>query len=331
MSLRPSRRASIALALLVALPAIALSDTTYLVADFDDQPLDVPIATGGAALGQPVTVDPFITATVRDAPFPTPCLEIVDQHDYAAGYARFEFLDSAEPMSGMVTIRCSLWFSSFDEGSGYLICLREQGSSACSFCDLHFTPGGQIYAYDQDSNQGIIATYELGRAIPIIISVNLDAATYDIWVDGLPVVVGNTHGVIGRGIGAVLVGCSHDPDVGDGYFLDDLVVTDEVVPVTAAPQLAAPTLRLHPATPNPFNPRTVVAFDLIEDAGARLRVCDLTGRVLATLVEGTLPAGTHCAIWQGVDARGRPVPSGVYVMRLEAGGSVAQRAVTLVR
>ncbi len=77
---------------------------------------------------------------------------------------------------------------------------------------------------------------------------------------------------------------------------------------------ASPGLTGHP---NPFNPRTTLSFDL-ESAGLlRLEVFDLQGRLLRVLAEGKLSAGSHQRRWDGRDAAGRPLPSGVYFARLQ--------------
>jgi hypothetical protein len=72
------------------------------------------------------------------------------------------------------------------------------------------------------------------------------------------------------------------------------------------------------ASPNPFNPRTTIAFDLPRATEATLSVHDLRGRVVRTLVNGRLAAGRQLVEWDGRDAAGRPAASGVYLVRLAA-------------
>lgn len=87
---------------------------------------------------------------------------------------------------------------------------------------------------------------------------------------------------------------------------------------------------LEPAWPNPFNPATSLAFTLGERSHVSLRVYDLQGRLVDTLVEAELPAGRHLARWTGRDHRGRHVPAGVYLCRLDDGWhSRSQRMVLL--
>jgi len=83
---------------------------------------------------------------------------------------------------------------------------------------------------------------------------------------------------------------------------------------------------LRGATPNPFNPTTVISYELEERAYATLMVYDVTGRLVATLVEGELPGGRHAATWE---AEG--VPSGVYFCRLTVGSFSETRKMVLLK
>ncbi len=89
--------------------------------------------------------------------------------------------------------------------------------------------------------------------------------------------------------------------------------------------------RLDPARPNPFNPMTTIAFALPESGPARLAVYDVGGRLVAVLAEGVHAAGEHEAVWNGRDAAGRQLGSGVYFVRLEAAGSVSTRKMVMVK
>jgi len=78
--------------------------------------------------------------------------------------------------------------------------------------------------------------------------------------------------------------------------------------------------RLLGASPNPFNPKTTIRFDLPDARCVDLRVYDATGRLVRTLLDGeTRPAGRQDVAWDGRDAAGRTAPSGVYFYSLRAG------------
>ncbi len=75
---------------------------------------------------------------------------------------------------------------------------------------------------------------------------------------------------------------------------------------------------LHQNYPNPFNPTTTIAFDISTDAVVALRVYDLLGREIQTLVNEEMPAGTYTVRWNGQNDSGQPVPSGMYFVRMTA-------------
>lgn len=70
--------------------------------------------------------------------------------------------------------------------------------------------------------------------------------------------------------------------------------------------------------PNPFNPVTRIAFDLPRAAHLSLRIYDVKGRLVETLIDEMRPAGPGVAVWTGTDHRGEPAASGVYFYRLQA-------------
>ena len=103
--------------------------------------------------------------------------------------------------------------------------------------------------------------------------------------------------------------------------------------VVGVAETAAPPLpfRFYLATPNPVRLQSRLAFDLPAATEARLRIYDVTGRVVQTMNLGPLPSGRHEITWSAVDDRGRSLPGGVYFMRLEAGASRGVQKVLVVR
>jgi len=82
------------------------------------------------------------------------------------------------------------------------------------------------------------------------------------------------------------------------------------------------TLWLAANYPNPFRQTTTVRFGLPSARPVTLRVYDLQGRMVRTLLKGNLLAGEHKAVWNGLDERGRMVASGTYFCSLHAGAEV---------
>jgi len=83
--------------------------------------------------------------------------------------------------------------------------------------------------------------------------------------------------------------------------------------------------------PNPFNPRTTIVFEMVKTEAARLQIFDMGGRLITTLVEAIVPAGSHSVTWNGRDSSGRDVPGGVYLSRLETGSQLTYGRMTLVK
>ena len=68
--------------------------------------------------------------------------------------------------------------------------------------------------------------------------------------------------------------------------------------------------------PNPFNPATIIPYQLAATAQVRLEVFNALGQRMAVLVDGEQAAGTYQAQWDATDAAGRAVAAGVYLYRL---------------
>jgi hypothetical protein len=82
--------------------------------------------------------------------------------------------------------------------------------------------------------------------------------------------------------------------------------------------------------PNPFNPVTEVKYVVPQAGRVKLQVFDVSGRVVATLVDAVLPPGEHRTTWNGKDSGGATVSAGIYFMRAVSGGSsVTTKAVLL--
>ncbi len=102
--------------------------------------------------------------------------------------------------------------------------------------------------------------------------------------------------------------------VGATYESDTLRIRT----ITGFDDVPAPrSYALYPNIPNPFNPITVIQYD-IPNNGERviLRVYDVSGRLVRTLVDTTQGAGRHSVTWDGKDGRGRNAASGVYFYHL---------------
>ena len=83
------------------------------------------------------------------------------------------------------------------------------------------------------------------------------------------------------------------------------------------PGAAPAAFRVEPNYPNPFNPSTTIEFALPARSHVSVKIFDVSGRLVRTLVDGVLDAQIHQAVWTGDDDGGRQVSSGVYFYRVE--------------
>lgn len=112
------------------------------------------------------------------------------------------------------------------------------------------------------------------------------------------------------------------------FYLDNMRVNypAEITAVEEVDRKMPEGYSLRQNYPNPFNPSTMIEFSIMQEGITSLRVFDLLGREVATLVNGRLNAGSHRVQW---DASG--APSGIYFYRLQSGNFIETKKMLLVR
>ncbi len=128
----------------------------------------------------------------------------------------------------------------------------------------------------------------------------------------------------------------HDVQPGVTYHYELLVRTldgEEYRSQPAKVTTAALSLSLGQNHPNPFNPQTTIPFVIPGSGASRVRVfvIDAGGRVVRTLVDEAMAGGSHTAVWDGKDAGGASVSSGVYFYVLDVGGQRLTRKMVLLK
>jgi hypothetical protein len=105
----------------------------------------------------------------------------------------------------------------------------------------------------------------------------------------------------------------------------------EVVDWTEAAEGPALSLALHGSFPNPFGAAAAIRYDVPADVSrVTLRVFDVSGRAVRTLINGAVPSGERSVTWNGADDHGNRVSPGVYFCRLEAGDRALVRKMALL-
>jgi len=157
-----------------------------------------------------------------------------------------------------------------------------------------------------------------------------------------------TSGTVpGLTLGTQLAVAFNATDLTEGFYTGNVTISSNdpgnpqvVVPVTLSISIGTAvgddnmprTFALGAAYPNPFNPSTKIAFSVPAGGGrVDLKIFDLSGRLVRTLVSGEQPGGHHTAVWAGRSDEGRPVASGTYFYRLQAPGFDGTKKMVLVK
>jgi hypothetical protein len=88
---------------------------------------------------------------------------------------------------------------------------------------------------------------------------------------------------------------------------------------------------LRRVSPNPFNPRTTIRFEMAQAGSARIRIYDVAGHLVRSLDLSNQPIGESSIEWDGKDRHGRVVPSGTYMVELEMPGTRDATRVTVIK
>jgi hypothetical protein len=119
------------------------------------------------------------------------------------------------------------------------------------------------------------------------------------------------------------------------YTLNANVVTPVALAGRLSREIDPNTLYLENTGPNPANPSAKFLFAVPRSVGAgadvKMRIYDVSGRMVRTLVDGFRAAGPHTVIWDGTDDRGRGVSSGRYFARIQAGSWTSTANVTILK
>ncbi|MBC8342970.1 MAG: T9SS type A sorting domain-containing protein, partial [Bacteroidetes bacterium] len=87
----------------------------------------------------------------------------------------------------------------------------------------------------------------------------------------------------------------------------------------------------HRNYPNPFNPTTIISYDLPEAVRVELVIYDILGQHIITMKTGRQEAGTYRARWNGTNDLGLPVSTGIYFYQLNAGENSANKKMIFMK
>jgi flagellar hook assembly protein FlgD len=97
------------------------------------------------------------------------------------------------------------------------------------------------------------------------------------------------------------------------------------------PRAFIPDFVLSPNQPNPFNPQTTIPYSVSWGTRVRLTIYDASGRLVKVLVDERQSVGKRSVVWNGEDATGRSVASGVYFCVLQANNERRTQKMVLLK
>jgi hypothetical protein len=196
---------------------------------------------------------------------------------------------------------------------GPIACIPDVAGGAIAVWGDGRANGGDIYAQRVTASGQISENWVLGGT-PVCTAPN---------PQGFPSIAADGNR------GAILVwNDSREVPDGDPYITRVSPIGTGVT-IMSAPRPSIIDLKQN--RPNPFNPRTRISYELPSKVHIVLGVFDIAGHLVTRLVDRSESRGVHIVDWDGTDASGRPVASGVYVYRVEADGQAASRKMVLLK
>ncbi len=112
-------------------------------------------------------------------------------------------------------------------------------------------------------------------------------------------------------------------------WMDDLEIT--AIPTSVEDEFLPVTHNLFQNYPNPFNPSTIISYAIPNVSYVSLKIYDMLGREVKTLVNSEQNIGTHSVQWNGDNNYGNKVSSGIYQYKIEAGNFIMTKKMILLK
>ncbi len=115
-------------------------------------------------------------------------------------------------------------------------------------------------------------------------------------------------------------------DISKIYFELSPVNVDE----RKMPNIAG-SFKLRPNYPNPFNPSTIISYDIPKAGKVEIRIYDISGKLIRTIVNQSQAAGLHKAHWDGRNEAGKKAASGIFVYTVKFGKICLSKKMILLK
>ena len=135
-------------------------------------------------------------------------------------------------------------------------------------------------------------------------------------------------GTVGQPFVGVVENSTHVNRVGFWYLTDQTVATE----VADDPNISLPTeFGLDQNYPNPFNPEPEIPFRIPEGSDVVLKIFNIRGQLVRTLIQADYAPGFHSIRWDGKDNFGNVISSGTYIYHFKAGTFTQVKKMSLIR
>jgi len=178
--------------------------------------------------------------------------------------------------------------------------------------------------------QGVVTAggFPLPDVLVTVVGTTLNATTNEMGTYSITSIVAGIYSIRAEKI-------EYESSTHDGVVINiDEVTTHHFVlsPVSESENTIVPQeTKLNGNYPNPFNPETTISFSLQNDSAVSLKVYNVKGQRIKTLVNGMQSQGNHKVVWNGKDENDHPVSSGIYFYQMENEGFVCVKKMVLVK
>jgi PKD repeat protein len=240
----------------------------------------------------------------------------------------------------------SRWDVDVQGGAGYLVIAKS---------DATYTFEGEVWSTEEGAAAPAIALSSPARSPLIVVEGDLTGAIegVNVRVENVTKGINESAEVESGGFAVALMRLGLEHEVGDlikvtvdgskGYCAEP--VLHRITPEEIAAGLVRIKIQLRPTPkrtallpnyPNPFNPETWIPFQLAKESDVKIRIYDMTGKLIRTLNLGHLRAGYYtsrhsAAHWDGRNEMGERVASGVYIYQMRAGDKVFARKMVILK
>jgi hypothetical protein len=131
----------------------------------------------------------------------------------------------------------------------------------------------------------------------------------------------NLYNLVDDGRDELLINMWDDPPgLGTIKWFNWIYKPNFIVDVKEESNAVPSGYQIYPVYPNPFNPRTTIKFDIAKTSFASVKVFNILGKEITTLLEKELSPGSYTINWDAKDSNDNILPSGVYLIRFSAKG-----------